>query len=157
MLVFGFGITTDVDNLTFAVLDRDSTPESRAYLEEFARLALLHRAAADRRHAELERRLRNGESRLAIEIPPGFGRDIKQGRPTEVGVWIDGAMPFRAETISGYVQGVHQHFLADLAQRRNAPASRRQPANDRDPLPLQPGFRERLRDGARHHRASCWC
>jgi ribosome-dependent ATPase len=34
MLVFGFGISTDVNNLSFAVLDRDQTPESRAYLEE---------------------------------------------------------------------------------------------------------------------------
>ena len=34
MLVFGFGISTDVNNLTFAVLDHDQTHESRAYLEE---------------------------------------------------------------------------------------------------------------------------
>ena len=34
MLVFGFGISTDVNNLSFAVLDHDQTPESRAYLEE---------------------------------------------------------------------------------------------------------------------------
>ena len=34
MLVFGFGISTDVNNLSFAVLDRDQSHESRAYLEE---------------------------------------------------------------------------------------------------------------------------
>ena len=34
MLVFGFGVSTDVNNLSFAVLDRDQSPESRAYLEE---------------------------------------------------------------------------------------------------------------------------
>ena len=34
MIVFGFGISTDVNNLTFAVLDRDQSHESRAYLEE---------------------------------------------------------------------------------------------------------------------------
>src|SRR5262249_21263968 len=34
MLVFGFGISTDVDNLSFAVLDRDQSHASRAYLEE---------------------------------------------------------------------------------------------------------------------------
>ena len=33
MLVFGFGISTDVNNLSFAVLDRDQSHESRAYLE----------------------------------------------------------------------------------------------------------------------------
>ena len=34
MLVFGFGVSTDVNNLSFAVLDHDQSPESRAYLEE---------------------------------------------------------------------------------------------------------------------------
>ena len=34
MLIFGFGITTDVNNLSWRVLDRDNSPESRAFLEE---------------------------------------------------------------------------------------------------------------------------
>src|SRR6185295_7515651 len=36
MLVFGFGITTDVENVRYAVLDQDQSPESRGYLEQFA-------------------------------------------------------------------------------------------------------------------------
>jgi ribosome-dependent ATPase len=32
--VFGFEVTTDVNYLSFAVLDHDQSPESRAYLEE---------------------------------------------------------------------------------------------------------------------------
>ena len=121
MLVFGFGITMDVESLSFAALDRDGTPESRAYIQEFAgsRYFVERPPIAD--GAALERRLRSGELRLAIEIPPGFGRDVIRGRPAEVSAWIDGAMPFRAETVQGYVQGVHQGFLAMLAQRRNAP------------------------------------
>ena len=156
MLVFGFGITIDVENLTFAALDRDRTPESRAYLEELrgSRYFVEHPPIAD--GAELERRLRSGELRLAIEIPPGFGRDVIRGRPTEVAAWIDGAMPFRAETIRGYLQGVHQGFLADAgaAAERAAGGARR---HARDAVPLQPGLREPLRHGAGHHRRSCWC
>ena len=36
MLVFGFGITTDVEHIRYASLDLDQSPESRAYLEQFA-------------------------------------------------------------------------------------------------------------------------
>ena len=36
MLAFGFGITTDVENIRYAALDLDQTPESRSYLEQFA-------------------------------------------------------------------------------------------------------------------------
>ena len=64
--------------------------------------------------------MRSAQVRPTIQIPLGFGRDIKKGTPTSVGVWIDGAMLFRAETIRGYVQGVHQHFLADLASTTNS-------------------------------------
>ena len=115
MLVFGFGISTDVNNLSFAVLDRDQSHESRAYLEEMrgSRYFLEKPALAD--YADLERRLENGNISAGIEIPPGFGRDIARGRPVWVAAWVDGARPFVAQTIRGYLQGMHQLYLADPA------------------------------------------
>src|SRR5690606_27392114 len=64
-------------------------------------------------YAELDQRMRSGEISLAIEIPPGFGRDIKRGTPVQIGAWVDGAMPARAETVRGYVEGIHQHWMAE--------------------------------------------
>ncbi len=116
MLVLGFGINTDVDQLPFAVLDRDRTPESRAYLEELRGSRYFAEQPAIADAAELDRRLAAGDFKVAIEIPAGFGRKLRGGRTTEVGAWIDGAMPFRAETTRGYLQGVHQQFLADDAR-----------------------------------------
>ena len=117
MLIFGFGITMDVDSLSFAVLDRDQTPESRAYLEELRGSRYFVEKPPILDYGDLEKRLKGGEIRAAVEIPPNFGRSIKKGVPVEVGAWVDGAMPFRAETIRGYLQGVHQQFLTDLAMR----------------------------------------
>jgi ribosome-dependent ATPase len=116
MLVFGFGINTDVDHLPFSALDRDNTPESRAYLEELRGSIYFTEHAPLGSYADFERRMASGELKLALEIPPGFGRDLRRGRPVEVGALIDGAMPFRAETTRGYLQGVHQHFLGELAR-----------------------------------------
>lgn len=67
--------------------------------------------------------MRSGELSLAIEIPPGFGRDLKRGANPEIGVWIDGAMPTRATTIKGYVQGLHNDYLRELAREAGVPAS----------------------------------
>jgi ribosome-dependent ATPase len=117
MLVFGFGITTDVDSLSFAALDHDESFESRAYLGELRGSPYFAEQAPLKDTADLQMRLKSGQVTATVEIPPGFGRDLKRGRPTEVGVWIDGAMPFRAETIRGYIQGVHNQFLADPAIR----------------------------------------
>ena len=123
MLVFGFGVSTDVNNLSFAVLDHDQSPESLAYLEELRGSSYFVEKPPLADYSELENRLRSGDIKAAIEIPPGFGRDIKRGRPAWVGAWVDGAMPFRAETIRGYLQGMHELYLTDPAVKTTAPAT----------------------------------
>ncbi|WP_432715710.1 ribosome-associated ATPase/putative transporter RbbA [Xanthobacter autotrophicus] len=117
MIIFGYGITLDVDKLRFAVLDRDQTPESRTYVDGFAHSPyfLVQPQLTD--PADLDRRLKSNAIAFAIELPPNFGADLRSGRPTEVLVTIDGAMPFRAETIQGYVAAVHARFLSDAAQQ----------------------------------------
>ena len=117
MILLGYGMTFDVDELRFAVLDRDQTPESRDYVQNISGSRYFIERPPLIDQAELDRRMRSSELSLAIEIPPGFGADLKRGRSPEVGVWIDGAMPFRVETTRGYVQGLHYHYLADLATR----------------------------------------
>ena len=119
-ITFGYGISFDVENLSYAVLDRDHSPESRAYLEQFASSRYFREQPPMTHYGEMEYRLRRGTLHIAIEIPPDFGRDLKRRRQPEVGVWLDGAMPFRAETSRGYVEGVHQAYLAELARRESS-------------------------------------
>ncbi|MGD0147196.1 MAG: ribosome-associated ATPase/putative transporter RbbA [Xanthobacteraceae bacterium] len=123
MLVFGFGISTDVNNLTFAVLDRDQSHESRAYLEELRGSSYFVEQPPLVDYADLQKRMQGGNLDAAIEIPPGFGRDVERGRPAWVSAWVDGAMPFRAETIRGYLQGMHQLYLQDPAVKTTVAAA----------------------------------
>jgi ribosome-dependent ATPase len=122
-LAFGYGVNTDVDHLPFAVFDRDQTPESRYFLEEYRGSYYFSERSPIHSADELRRRLESGELKVALEIPAGFGRDVRRGYSTEVGAWIDGAMPFRAETVRGYLVGVQQQYLQDLAaeQGRSLP------------------------------------
>jgi ribosome-dependent ATPase len=129
MVVLGFGISMDVENLTFAALDGDQSPESRDYLQSIAGSRYFIQRPPIHTSADLDRRLRSGELALAIEIPPTFGQNVRRGRSPEVGVWVDGAMPFRGETIRGYIQGAHQDYLASLAQRASGVAPRRAAAS----------------------------
>jgi ribosome-dependent ATPase len=61
--------------------------------------------------------MRDGDIALAIEIPPGFARDVDRGRAVQLGVWLDGAMPMRAETVQGYVKGMHLNWLEQQARK----------------------------------------
>ncbi|HBZ69489.1 MAG TPA: multidrug ABC transporter ATP-binding protein, partial [Deltaproteobacteria bacterium] len=117
MLIFGFGLSLDVENVRFAVLDQDGTPESRDYARAFEGSHYFKERPSIADGAELDRRMRSDDISVAIGIPPDFGRDLRAGRSVEAGVAIDGAMPFRGETIRGYVHGVHLKYLQDLARR----------------------------------------
>ena len=114
MFVLGFGISMDVQDLRFAVFDQDQSPESRAYIDNIAGSRYFLQQVPIRNSIELERRMHSGELTVALEIPPNFGRDLRQGRHPEIAAMIDGAMPFRGETTLGYVQGLHMQYLSDL-------------------------------------------
>jgi ribosome-dependent ATPase len=116
MVVMGFGISLDVEDLRYAVLDRDRTTLSQDYALELAGSRYFTERPAIADDADMDRRMRSGELSLALEIPSGFARDVSRGRPVQIGAWIDGAMPQRAETVSAYVQGMHQHWLAQQAR-----------------------------------------
>ena len=111
MLAFGFGITTDVENIRFASLDFDQTPESRAYLAEFEGSRYFVRRPTLYSQKEAERRLRANEISLAIEVPNEFGRDLKRNIGPEMSAVVDGANPFRAESIKQYGDAVNASFI----------------------------------------------
>lgn len=118
MLIMGYGISMDVENLRFSVLDRDQTVSSQAWALNLAGSRYFIEQPPLTSYDELDKRMRSGEVAVAIEIPPNFGRDIARGTPVKIGVWVDGAMPSRAETVRGYVQAMHQTWLQDVMSRQ---------------------------------------
>ena len=119
MFVIGYGINMDVENLTFAVLDRDDTTVSRDYTLQLSGSRSFVEKAPLAGYADMDRRMESGEIALALEIPPGFARDLARGREASIGAWIDGAMPARAETVRGYVEGMHQNWLAQKSREND--------------------------------------
>lgn len=115
LLIIGYGITTDVNNLTFAVLDQDQTPESRSYISQFSSSAYFTEKAPIATADELHKRLVSGDITLALELPNQFGKQLKRGEEPEVSAWIDGANTIRSGTIEGYVTGAHYSFLKQKA------------------------------------------
>ena len=113
MIAFGYGISLDVEHLRFAAFDQDQTPESRNLIEAFSASSRYfeQRPSPIGSSEELDRRFRSGDLQIAVEVPPGFGRDLQSGRRPDVAVWLDGSMPFRAETTKGYVTALAAKYL----------------------------------------------
>ena len=118
MLVFCFGITLDIDELNFAVLDLSQSPESRAYISEIAGSRYFESTPALESAEDGHMRLKAGDVSLVVELPPDFGRKLRAGEPTEVLATVDGAIPFKGETVEGYVAGLHQTFMGLQAKER---------------------------------------
>ena len=140
MLVFGFGITTDVEHVRYATFDLDQTAESRAYLEQFAGTPRYFTQTAPVRSADdaLER-LQSDDISLVIETPPSFGRDLRKALRPEVLAQVDGANTFRGETVSQYVQNVQERMLRDPGSELQTPPQKYS-ANFQDRYMYNPTF-----------------
>lgn len=115
MVLFCYGISLDVEDVHFAVVDGDRSPESRAYIAEVEGSRYFSLVGPSVSPPEAQRLLVEGKVSLTIEIPPGFGADLQDRQPVTVLAVVDGALPFKGETVEGYVSGIHQRFAEAFA------------------------------------------
>ena len=152
MLAFGFGISFDIENLKMAAFDQDQTPQSRELLQGFEGSRYFSVQPPITSDEEAQRRLRSGDTQIVVEMPPGFGRDLLNGRKPEVDVTVDGAMTFRGETAKNYVQGVIAQ-AGRGAEARGLAAGHAEQVEQRryrGALPLQSGVPQRQCDDPEH-------
>ncbi len=141
MLVFGFGITTDVERVRYATLDLDGSPESTRYLQQFAGTGRFFTETPPARSAqEALERLQSDDVSVVLEVPPSFGRDFRRGARPEVLGQVDGAMTFRGDTVAQYVEGVHATMLRDPATGLGTSAPQKYTANMEERFIYNPTF-----------------
>src|SRR5215472_6226314 len=121
MIVFGYGISLDIDHLTLAVMDADGTSASRDYVDSYRGSIYFVENPPINSYNQMDRRLRDGELRIAVEIPTAFQRDLERGRQPEISAFLDAAVPFRAETARGYVESVHEQYQTRLRESKGIP------------------------------------
>ncbi|TWT81346.1 Inner membrane transport permease YbhS [Planctomycetes bacterium CA13] len=114
MLVVGYGLSLDVEDIPLAIVDRDGTNLSREYAHRFidSRYFDFKGYALDR-HA-LPLLLADNKVRAAIIIPENFQKELMAGRPIVVQTLIDGTLPSRAQTTKGYVLAMNTAFTSEM-------------------------------------------
>lgn len=117
LFLFGYAIRLDVDDVPMAVLDLDRTAASADLIEAFVNTGDFEvrvRAGDDRgvRHA-----LDSGDARVALVIPPGFGRELAAGRTTRVQTLIDGTFSATAQIIRGEAEAITAAFARERLER----------------------------------------
>jgi len=114
MLVFGYGMALDVENIPYAVVDRDQSQLSRDYRYRFqqSRYFDFRGALSDERAAAPL--LAAGRIRAAIIIPEKFEERLRAGQAVGVQTLVDGTFPLRSDITKGYVIAINSAFSEEL-------------------------------------------
>jgi ABC-2 type transport system permease protein len=115
VLLFGFALNSDVNNLRLGILDDCRTPESRelvAVLTESESFRFSGYYFEDR---SLEAAVSRGTLDAGVVIPYDFSRDLQRGRPTNIQFVLNAVNANTAAIAQGYAEGVLADYNRKLA------------------------------------------
>lgn len=114
-LVFGFAVTTDVNNIPTAVIDLDNSFESRELVDRFASSGYFTIIARPADPAAVQELLDRATVSVAIQINRGFSADLKRNIPAAVQVLADGTDSNTTTVAVGYATSIINKFSQDIA------------------------------------------
>lgn len=117
LLLFGYAITTDIDNISAAIIDRDRTASSREFVSKFENSGyfnLIHIPSEREGSLLLDR----GEADVFMQVNPGFEQAIKTGKQAEVQFILDGTNSNTAAIISNYTSQIIADYTKPIILER---------------------------------------
>jgi len=115
LIVFGYAVNLDVDNLRMGWMDQDQTPESHELLARFRGSERFLLTALPQNDKDIQDVLDRGEVQLVVRILPGFGRDVLLGRQTSAQILVDGTNSNTASLASAYASQIVTGYSAHVA------------------------------------------
>ena len=108
LLLYGYALSFDVQNIPLAVQDHDRSPASRDLVDAFVESGYFQLIADVSSSREYEELIDQGTVRAALVIPNGLERDLITGHRVPVQVIINGDNSNTATTVMGYALAVLQ-------------------------------------------------
>jgi len=115
LIVFGYAVNLDVDNLQIAWMDMDQSPQSHDLLAAFQGSGRFLLTALPESDKDIQNILDRGKAQVVVRVLPGFGRDILLGRPTAAQILVDGTNSNTASLASAYTTQIVAGYSATLA------------------------------------------
>jgi len=122
ILLFGYALSLDVENIKTVVVDHDQTRESREFISRLDASAYFHVVGYLPDTIAVVRHIDQNRAMLGIVIPPRWTEELKSDRKSPLQVIIDGSDPNFAGSsrafISAYVSQVNQKALIKFLNRQ---------------------------------------
>jgi ABC-2 type transport system permease protein len=129
LVLFGYALTLDVDNVPLAVLDRDGTQASRQFIDAFTQSRYFSRQLVAGSYRELRASIDEGRCLMGVVIPRDFSARIRSGRTVSVQVIVDGSDSNTASIALGYASAIvaiySQEHVEEVLERTLRPVSPR--------------------------------
>ncbi len=132
LVIFGYAANTDIRNIPLALYDLDRTPVSREMVDRFSSSGYfrISRIATDLR--QVRRWIDAGNVSAALQINPGFSREVRQSQGSSIQLIVDGTDSNTASVIAGYAQAIVAQYSREWLQARlnktpNLPAALQRP------------------------------
>lgn len=92
-LIFGYAVTTDIEDIELAIMDNDKTLESRELIKAFNVSNYFKTNYYTKSIEEIESLIGGNKVKGAIIIPSGFSRSIQRGEDGNYQLILDGTDP----------------------------------------------------------------
>ena len=115
LIIFGYAVNMDVDNLRMGWMDMDQSPQSHALLASFQGSGRFLLTALPQSEKDIQNVLDRGEAQVIVRVMPGFGRDILLGHPTSAQILVDGTNSNTASLASAYTSQLVGAYSASVA------------------------------------------
>lgn len=132
LLLFGFAVSSDVDNLKLSVYDGSKTVESRELINKFNNSTYLKVYEFVDTPDAVERSLDYGRTKIGVIIPDYFTTRLRRGETSDVQFLIDGSDPYIAKTAASYSALIVNHYSQELSKEnlaQNSSAQKIKPYN----------------------------
>lgn len=129
LVVFGYAVSTDIRDTSTILVDHDRTPASRQLIESVVATGYFRVIRASDRSADLVTALERGDAIVAIEIPKGFGAELRSDRAAPVQILLDGTNSNTASVARGHLERILlEHSLTATETRAVLPIDLRERA-----------------------------
>jgi ABC-2 type transport system permease protein len=114
LLLYGYALTLDVDNVPMIVWDQSQTSASRDFISRFGGSRYFAIEDYGWNYQEVEHAIDSGNALVALVVPRDFADQVRSGRPAAVQLIVDGSDSNTATLAVNYADAVTESYSQAL-------------------------------------------
>ena len=114
LILFGFALTLDVDNVPLAVWNQDKSQVSLDFLLNFKSSRYFKVIGYYDNYNQLQTLIDQNKALMALVIPKDFSKYIRSGRSASVQILVDGSDSNTATLAMGYANAIVSRYNSEL-------------------------------------------